>query len=189
MYRTIPADFVSIEEMTSYESGNLSINYSIVESPFGKVFIASTHKGVCIMEFSDVEEESCRRLQSGFPNAVIIEKSDAFQLAALSVFDKDMYGQKEIRLHLKGTDFQLKVWDALLHIPFGKTVSYADIASYIGNSKACRAVGSAIGDNPVALIIPCHRVIRSDGKTGNYRWGTDLKIAIIRWESSFCFKF
>ena len=90
----------------------------------------------------------------------------------------------QIKLHLKGTEFQLKVWEALLKIPFGQLSTYSSIAGMINNPGAARAVGTAIGDNPVAFLIPCHRVIKSTGLIGDYHWGSVRKTAIIGWESA-----
>lgn len=180
--------FVSIEGMTPGEFKNggeeLSINFSFAESPFGEIFIASTHKGICCLEFSSDHEESLKNLSAKFPNAKFCQIVDSFQQNALFIFTQDWTKLKEIKLHLKGTEFQLKVWNALLHIPVGGLTTYGEIATKIKNDKAYRAVGSAIGDNPVAFIIPCHRVIRSTGDFGNYHWGIDRKTAIVGWEAA-----
>ena len=102
----------------------------------------------------------------------------------LSLFQRDWNNAEKIKLHLKGTDFQLKVWQALLQIPSGRLSTYGTMAAQLGNPKAARAVGTAIGDNPVAYIIPCHRVIQSGGQPGGYHWGISRKNAIIGWESA-----
>src|SRR6185437_1351105 len=99
-------------------------------------------------------------------------------------FSGNWQDMQKIKLHLKGTAFQLKVWEALLKIPAGKLSTYASIANTIKHPKAARAVGSAVGDNPIAYLIPCHRVIRSTGIIGDYHWGSTRKTAIIGWESS-----
>ncbi len=104
--------------------------------------------------------------------------------AALAALDRDWSSPAEIRLHLHATPFQLKVWEALLRIPTGRLASYGDVAAAIGRSGASRAVGTAIGANPVAWLIPCHRVIRQSGATGGYMWGPARKQAIIGWESA-----
>ena len=109
---------------------------------------------------------------------------DELQQNALFIFTQDWNRLKEIKLHLKGTDFQIKVWNALLKIPAGSLATYADVAARINNPKACRAVGTAIGENPVAFLIPCHRVIRSSGEFGNYHWGEVRKTAMIGWEAA-----
>ena len=180
--------FVNIEGMTpgEYKNGgeNLSINYSFAESPFGEIFVASTSKGICCMEFADNHEIAFDSLLQKFPNATFSQIVDKIQQNALFIFTQDWSKLKEIKLHLKGTDFQLKVWDALLKIPMGGLTTYGDIATEINNPKACRAVGTAIGENPVAFLIPCHRVIRSSGALGNYHWGEIRKTAIIGWEAA-----
>ncbi|KUJ52788.1 bifunctional helix-turn-helix domain-containing protein/methylated-DNA--[protein]-cysteine S-methyltransferase [Chryseobacterium sp. JAH] len=180
--------FVNIEGMSpaEYKNGgkHLNINYSFYKSPFGEIIIASTYKGICYMAFTENKENGFGDLESKFPNASFSEKQDGFQGNALSIFTKDWSKLNTIKLHLKGTDFQLKVWESLLTIPMGKLSTYGNLADKIGNPKASRAVGTAIGSNPVAFLIPCHRVIQSSGKIGGYMWGSDRKQLIIGWESS-----
>lgn len=180
--------FVNIEGMSpaEYKNGgkNLNINYSFSESPFGEIMTASTGKGVCYMAFAENKENALRDLVNKFPNASFFEKQDEFQQNALSIFTKDWSELGAIKLHLKGTDFQLKVWESLLTIPMGKLSTYGNLAKEIGSPKASRAVGTAIGSNPVAFLIPCHRVIQSTGKIGGYMWGSDRKQMMIGWESS-----
>lgn len=180
--------FVNIEGMSpaEYKNGgkNLRINYSFSESPFGKIISASTEKGICYMAFEENKENALRDLHHKFPNASFFEKYDEFQKNALSIFNKDWSKLNTIKLHLKGTDFQLKVWESLLKIPLGKLSTYGNLANEIGSPKASRAVGTAIGSNPVAFLIPCHRVIQSSGKIGGYMWGSDRKQMIIGWESA-----
>ena len=182
--------FVNIEGMTpgEYKNGgaNLSINYGFVESPFGDIIVAATPKGICYMAFAENKKVAFSILQEKFPNARYLQIIDAIQQNAISIFTRDWSKLSEIRLHLKGTDFQLKVWETLLKIPMGRLTSYGDIASKLNNPNASRAVGTAIGDNPVAFLIPCHRVIRSSGELGGYHWGLTRKSAIIGWEASFC---
>jgi len=180
--------FVTIEGMTpgEFRNGgeNLRINYRFANSPFGKIIVASTAKGVCHMSFGEDESKALADLRFGFPNARIRRIDDDSQRAALSIFRKDWECLKSVRLHLKGTAFQLKVWEALLTIPMGDLSTYGDVAGKIGKPGASRAVGTAIGGNPVAFLIPCHRVIRSGGSLGHYRWGSTRKSAIIGWEAS-----
>lgn len=180
--------FVNIEGMSpaEYKNGgkNLKINYSFSEIPFGEIITASTEKGVCFMAFTENKENALRDLVNKFPNASFFEKQDEFQKNALSIFTKDWSELGAIKLHLKGTDFQLKVWESLLTIPMGKLSTYGNLAREIGSPKASRAVGTAIGSNPVAFLIPCHRVIQSTGKIGGYMWGSDRKKMMIGWESS-----
>ncbi|MDN3707400.1 methylated-DNA--[protein]-cysteine S-methyltransferase [Myroides ceti] len=179
--------FINIEGMTpaEYKNGgkNLIINYSYSETQFGKLLIASTTKGICYMAFEDKTKEAFTTLQKNFPNATFRLRTDSLQQNALAFFQKDINGFSEIKLHLKGTDFQLKVWESLLKIPEGNLSTYGVLAEKIGHSKASRAVGTAIGKNPVAYLIPCHRVIQSSGKFGGYMWGTTRKTAIIGCEA------
>lgn len=180
--------FVSIEGMTPGEFKNggkaLTINYCFAESPFGKIIVASTHKGVCHIHFDENEDRAFQELQSRFPAASYHQITDHFHQQALIVFREDWKHLDQIKLHLTGTAFQLKVWESLLKIPKGKLYTYGDIAHNIGNPKSSRAVGNAIGNNPVAFLIPCHRVIQSSGNIGGYLWGSNKKTAIIGWESA-----
>lgn len=180
--------FVNIEGMTpaEYKNGgkNLEINFSFAESPFGRIIVASTNKGVCFMAFAENEEIGLEDLKHKFPNATFSRKLDLLQQNALFIFKNDWSQLSEIKLHLKGTDFQLKVWETLLKIPMGQLSTYGSIAQKINKPNASRAVGTAIGSNPVAFLIPCHRVIQSSGTFGGYMWGNTRKTAIIGWESA-----
>lgn len=178
--------FINIEGMTpaEYKNGgeNLSINYSFANSNFGEMLVGSTEKGICHLAFSDDEGQALFQLNQRFPNAAFKQQIDGFQQNALLVFTHDWSKLNEIKLHLKGTDFQLKVWETLIKIPSGKLSTYGQIAEHLENPNASRAVGTAIGSNPVAYLIPCHRVIQSTGNFGQYHWGSDRKSAIIGWE-------
>ncbi len=180
--------FVKIEGMTPGEyknkGENLSINYSFSGSEFGDILVASTHKGICYMGFSDDKEIAFSELQIRFPKASFIQQTDEIQQNALQIYTQDWSKIDKIKLHLKGTDFQLKVWEALLKIPIGNLATYGNIANAIQKPNASRAVGTAIGNNPIAFLIPCHRVIQSTGVFGGYMWGTTRKTAIIGWEAS-----
>ena len=181
--------FINIEGMTpgEYKNGGLAlnINYSFADTPFGKIIAASTDKGVCHMAFVDEgERRAFDHLRSIFPNAKYVLSPDTKQQHALSVFDRDWNRLEEIKLHLKGTEFQLKVWETLLKIPAGGLATYAYLATKSGYNGACRAVGTAVGKNPVAFLIPCHRVIKATGEPGNYHWGKMRKNAIIGWEAA-----
>lgn len=180
--------FINIEGMTpaEYKNGGkaLSINYSFAESPFGHIIVASTTKGICYMAFADNEEEAFAQLHQHFPYAQFKQMVDLIQQHALYIFTQDWKKLGQIKLHLKGTDFQLKVWQALLKIPVGQLSTYGAVAHQIEQPKASRAVGTAIGSNPVAFLIPCHRVIQSTGAIGGYMWGSTRKTAIIGWEGA-----
>lgn len=180
--------FVTIEGMTpgEYKNGgsSLIINYSFAETPFGEIIVAATNKGICHMAFSENNVLAFEELQAIFPNAIFNQKVDKFQQDALFIFRNDWTNLNEIKLHLKGTKFQLKVWEALLSIPYGNLSTYGEIAEAIQHPKASRAVGTAIGNNPIAYLIPCHRVIQKSGKFGGYHWSPTRKKAIIGWEAS-----
>ncbi len=183
--------FISIEGMTpgEYKNGGeqLHINYSYAESPFGNIIVASTAKGICHLAFADDEKLALEELKRIFPKASFRQVVDTIQQNALFIFTQDWKNLAAIKLHLKGTAFQLKVWETLLKIPLGGLSTYSSIAAAAGNEKASRAVGTAVGDNPVAFLIPCHRVIKSSGSIGQYHWGSNRKTAIIGWESAKVF--
>jgi AraC family transcriptional regulator of adaptative response/methylated-DNA-[protein]-cysteine methyltransferase len=139
------------------------------------------------MAFGEDDKMMLDALRSRFSNALIREGKDEFQQSALSIFHRGDHSLQKIKLHLKGTDFQLKVWESLLQIPMGGLSTYGNIAQNIGKPNAARAVGTAIGSNPIAFLIPCHRVIQSSGIFGGYMWGPDRKAAIIGWEAAQTF--
>lgn len=181
--------FIKVEGMTpgEYRNGGamLHINYSFADTPFGKVIVASTAKGICHMAFVDeCEEKALEQLKISFPNAVFNQLVDRIQQNALFIFTQDWSRLDEIKLHLKGTDFQIKVWETLLKVPPGGLTTYASLAKKAGSENAYRAVGTAVGSNPVAFLIPCHRVIKSTGEIGQYHWGSTRKNAIIGWEAA-----
>lgn len=173
-----------IERMTESEYRNLNIDYGFYDTSVGRMLIASTSRGICCIEFADDRNEAFRLLCKRFANSFQQMRHTEFHDLALRFFSKDgQLSSDEIVLHLYGTDFQIKVWRALLEIPFGKTFTYSEIAMAINNPRALRAVGTAIGRNPVAVIIPCHRVLRSDGGIGGYYWGIEKKEMLLKWEN------
>ena len=180
--------FISIEGMTpgEYKNGgeNLSIHYSFAESPFGNILAASTPKGICHMAFAEDEREALDALQKKFPKAAYRQIADLAQQNVLYIFTHDWSKLNQIKLHLRGTEFQLKVWETLLKIPAGQLTTYGSIAKQMRAPNASRAVGTAIGDNPAAFLIPCHRIIQSTGVFGQYHWGSTRKTAMIGWEAA-----
>jgi AraC family transcriptional regulator of adaptative response/methylated-DNA-[protein]-cysteine methyltransferase len=180
--------FVSIEAMTPGEFKNggedLVIDYAFAETPFGEIIIAATPKGICKIDFTENHTGAVEDLKKIWPKAFVKENKNAHHSPVMKFFQQDWNNLPQIKLHLKATPFQLKVWEALLRIPAGELSTYASIASYINVPKAFRAVGTAIGDNPVAYLIPCHRVIRSTGIIGEYHWGNIRKTSMIGWEQS-----
>ncbi|MGV3765106.1 MAG: methylated-DNA--[protein]-cysteine S-methyltransferase [Chitinophagaceae bacterium] len=177
--------FIHIEGMTpgEYKNGGaaLSIQYAFAATQFGPVIVASTSRGVCYMAFYAEETIALEELKQKFPGATFSRTTDTYQQEALKVFSG---APAQVKLHLKGTPFQLKVWEALLKIPPGQLSSYSLLAQQIAHTKASRAVGSAVGDNPVAYIIPCHRVIQASGIIGQYHWGSVRKASMIGWEAA-----
>lgn len=180
--------FITIEGMTpgEYKNGgkDLTIHYSHAQSPFGDILIASTPKGICHLSFTEANDKDIRPLKIAFPHATFIQKTDFLQQDALTIFTNDWNNLPKIKLHLKGTPFQLKVWRSLLQIPFAGIGTYSSVAGQILQPAASRAVGSAVGDNPVAFLIPCHRVLKATGMIGEYHWGSNRKAAILGWEAA-----
>lgn len=178
--------FVTIEGMTpgEYKNGgeNLVINYSWTENIFGKMLVASTQKGICYLAFGNSIDKPLNELKALFPKAILTEKFDSLQNVVMRFFRQDWDNTEMIKLHLKGTPFQLKVWETLLQIPEGALSTYGRIAEEINNPRANRAVGTAVGNNPISYIIPCHRVIRASGVLGEYHWGAERKKAMIGLE-------
>lgn len=180
--------FIGIEGMTpgEYKNGGeaLDIHYSFAETPFGDIIIATTYKGVCHLAFVEDEKKGIESLANNFPRASLIQKTDLIQQDALRFFSGDLSDLKKLKLHLKATPFQIKVWQSLLRIPLGCVSTYGAIAENIESPRASRAVGTAIGSNPVAFLIPCHRVIRSTGIIGEYHWGSNRKASMLGWEAA-----
>ncbi|WP_309387749.1 bifunctional transcriptional activator/DNA repair enzyme AdaA [Cerasicoccus frondis] len=180
--------FVRIEGMTpgEYKNGgeNLIFRYEFAQSPFGQVILASTSKGLSHLAFVDSPNEGLDWIRGAFPRAKLHEGGSLHHEAALRIFHSDWSQIERIKLHLKGTPFQLKVWQGLLQIPLGRLETYGGLSEAIGDAKASRAVGTAVGANPISYLIPCHRVIRATGETGGYRWGPDRKKLLIAWEQA-----
>jgi AraC family transcriptional regulator of adaptative response/methylated-DNA-[protein]-cysteine methyltransferase len=159
------------------EEENLTISYSFAATRFGKVLIAATTTGVCYLAFADEDEKTAlATLQSMFPDAIYGNVKDDLQQEALHAFEDESVS---FTLHVKCTPFQLNIWKKLIAVPAGEVLSYAQLA---GSTKLARAVGTAVAANPVAYLIPCHRIIKSNGEVGNYHWGSERKAAIIKWE-------
>ncbi len=162
---------------------NLNINHGFYDCPFGLAHIATTEKGICWLAFIDntSKDSSIEDLLNQWPSAQFKQDHTMHRALVASLFS--LSENKPLFLHIKGTNFQLKVWEALLNVPLGQCASYQTIASSIDKPKASRAVGSAIGKNPIAWLIPCHRVIRATGVIGHYRWGEQRKKALLGWEA------
>ena len=162
----------------------MTITYAIVDSPLGRLLVGTTERGVCLVCLGDSDEPLEARLRSEYPNAIVQRQQDE-QGDALEHILKFLEGREprlDLPVDLQATAFQWQVWEALRRIPLGETRSYSEIAAEIGNPKASRAVAQACANNPAALIIPCHRVVRSDGESGGYRWGPERKEALLARE-------
>jgi AraC family transcriptional regulator, regulatory protein of adaptative response / methylated-DNA-[protein]-cysteine methyltransferase len=161
----------------------MDIKYGFHESPFGEAMIATTDRGLCALAFVQHEdrEHLLDELRARWPAAEITESNSATQNYARMIFG-DSAG--DITLFVKGTNFQIRVWEALLRVPSGRAVTYEDIAFSIGQPTAVRAVGAAVGRNPIAYLIPCHRVLRKSGVFGEYHWGSTRKKALLVYESA-----
>jgi AraC family transcriptional regulator of adaptative response/methylated-DNA-[protein]-cysteine methyltransferase len=181
--------FVTTEAVTpgEYKSGGagLTIRYGLHDTPFGKALIGTTERGICHLGFVGKSEgDAVDMLVSSWPEAKMIEDFRATVSLVEPIFDLGQRGNTPLRIHLRGTNFQLKVWEALLRIPPGAVTSYEGLATQAGCPRASRAVGTALGRNPIAVLIPCHRVIRKLGEFGNYRYGTSRKKALLGWEAA-----
>lgn len=180
--------FVNIEAVTPHEFRNagagLTIQYGYHDTPFGKCFIAVTSRGVCGLSFVEAGEEQAalEHFRQRWAFATIVPGQEATAAYIQQIFPEGSLSAGKLHLLVQGTNFQVKVWQALLQIPPGAVSTYRQIARSIGHPNASRAVGTAIGNNPVAWLIPCHRVIRQEGIPGEYHWGAVRKKAIIGWE-------
>ena len=183
--------FVTCEAVTPGEYKNkgdgMEITFGFHPSPFGKCLLAITQRGICGLRFvQDVNEESLVSwLKSKWQNASLKWEPDRMQPLVEQIFNFTFdHEPAPLHLYVKGTNFQIKVWEALLRIPLGKAVTYEDIARHIGLPRAARAVGNAVGQNPIPFLIPCHRVIRKLGDFGNYGEGPARKKAMLGWEAA-----
>ncbi len=182
--------FVAVEAVTPGEfkdaGAGLSIRYGFQDSRFGECMLAATDRGICRLAFSADSDRGhlVTELGRAWPGASLQEDALGTRALARRVFAGPGSEHSPLTLVLRGTNFQLKVWEALLRIPPGALASYSDVARSIGRPHAQRAVGTAVGQNPIAYLIPCHRVIRSTGAFGSYRWGATRKKAIVGWEAA-----
>ncbi|MDQ6482484.1 methylated-DNA--[protein]-cysteine S-methyltransferase [Dyadobacter sp. LHD-138] len=182
--------FTGIEAVTpqEYKTGGkgLQIHYGFHSTPFGECFIAVTERGICAMAFVDEQTKDHQLILLGkkWHFASIEANQVVTENYVNRIFAPHLSSLDRLPLLVQGTNFQLKVWEALLTIPQGAVTTYQQIANSIGNPKAVRAVGTAVGDNPIAFLIPCHRVIRKEGILGEYRWGSLRKKALIGWEAA-----
>jgi AraC family transcriptional regulator of adaptative response/methylated-DNA-[protein]-cysteine methyltransferase len=178
---------VSVEAMTPGEvkarGKGMTIKWGIQGTPFGKALVAVTPRGICGLSFAENPKKVLAEFKIQWPQAKWIENSTGTLKIIHQLFGTGAR-KREVKVLLKGTEFQIKVWEALLKIPAGFVQSYQDVAQAIQKPKASRAVGTAVGQNAVAYLIPCHRVIRETGILGDYRWGSSRKKAMLGWEAA-----
>ncbi|MEG4498862.1 methylated-DNA--[protein]-cysteine S-methyltransferase [Microcoleus sp. F10-C6] len=183
--------FVNLEAMSPGEfkagGAGLQIRYGIHDTPFGTSLIATTARGICNLYFLETTDEqtAAQRLQLTWKKAEIIRDEQTTQSLRDLIFNSETLSeQKPLTLLVKGTNFQIQVWRALLQLPFGAIATYQTIAQMVARPTAARAVGNAIGKNAIGYLIPCHRVIRESGELGGYGWGVERKIVMLGWEAS-----
>lgn len=182
--------FTTLEAVTPQEyklhGSGIQIEYGFHKTPFGNCLIGVTERGICWLSFICLDEDGRHELENmkeHWHNSVFHQNQNLTIEFVDNIFNrKDAKTQSKLHLFVKGTNFQIKVWEALLRIPMGDVTTYQDIAERISNPKAMQAVGSAVGSNHIAYLIPCHRVIRKDGILGEYRWEATRKKSIIGWE-------
>ena len=182
--------FVHLEAVTPGEyrlkGAGLRIEYAVHDTPFGKAFIARTSRGICnfsFLENGDIDAH-VTDLHKTWPHALVYEDRQTTLAPIKALFGGEKKSNRPLSLHVSGTNFQVSVWKALLQVPPATVASYSQVATAIGHPRSARAVGLAVGANPVALLIPCHRVIQQSGKLGGYHWGETRKQAIHAWESA-----
>ena len=181
--------FVQLEAMTPGEFKRLGegvmIEYGIGDTPFGPAFLGITGRGICSFEFVDGKlQPHLARLKSVWPHATLSESNRKIASTLKGLFGRESRPDRPVPVLVRGTNFQVNVWKALLRIPCGSMRSYGQLAAAIGAPRAARAVGTALGDNPVAYLIPCHRVIQQSGAIGEYHWGRVRKQALLAWEAA-----
>ena len=185
--------FVSHEAMTPGDykrrGDGLEMAYGFHASPFGEALLISTKRGVAGLAFVDEDkgqsrEEALADMMRRWPKGRFVAAPDRTAAHARQIFSPAAWRKdRPVRLIMIGTDFEIRVWETLLKIPMGRAVSYSDIAQHLGAPSASRAVGSAVGRNPISFVVPCHRVLRGDGSLGGYHWGLTRKRALIGWET------
>ncbi|MGH2623609.1 MAG: methylated-DNA--[protein]-cysteine S-methyltransferase [Sphingobacterium sp.] len=173
-------EHIVIERMESSLTSNMAINYQVADTLLGEIMLASTNKGICYAGFTNGDPDaSLQDLQRRFSKAIFIKKTAVFQQEALARFNRPQEENLPLHLHLQGTEFQISIWRKLLKIPYGGLTTYAQLG---GNTKIARAVGGAVGDNPICYLIPCHRVVRSSGRFYGYFWGNEQKKKLLAME-------
>ncbi len=181
--------FLRWEAMTPGEYArkgkDLTIEWDWFDSPFGEVLAMGTDRGLCGLAFAAEQgrDRTLADMRGRWPAAVYRQSPDRIAPWVEAAFTHGP-GEREVKLHMIGAPFQIKVWEALLAVPSGHVTTYSEIAKGIGNTKAVRAVGTAVGRNPISWLIPCHRALRRDGELGGYHWGLPVKRAMLAYESA-----
>ena len=182
--------FTTLEAVTPQEykqhGAGIRIEYGIHETLFGTCLIGVTERGICWLSFLYTDEDprmEIGKMKEHWHNSMFHQDQELTSAFIDKIFDAAKSNREKLHVFVKGTNFQLKVWEALLKIPMGEVTTYQNIASSIQSPKAMQAVGSAVGSNHIAYLIPCHRVIRKDGVLGEYRWSSARKKSIIGWEA------
>jgi len=160
---------------------NCCIYYGYTTSPFGTCFIATINNNICLLQFPGKEDNPLDELKKRWKNAMLVEDITHIEKIAYTIFKQP--STRKISVQVQGTPFQLNVWQTLMEVPFACLLSYEELAIRSGHRKAIRAVASAVARNPIAYLIPCHRIIRKNGEMGNYRWGKEIKKSILDWEN------
>jgi AraC family transcriptional regulator, regulatory protein of adaptative response / methylated-DNA-[protein]-cysteine methyltransferase len=164
----------------------LNIEYGFHDCPFGRALILITSEGLAGLAFADhgKEKSALADMTSRWPEATYVENQQVTAAYAKRIFELESWKPDQpLRIVFIGSDFEIRVWETILRIPFGRASTYSDIASHIGKPKAARAVGSAVGKNPISFVVPCHRVLEKSGGLGGYHWGLTRKRAILGWEA------
>ena len=182
--------FVTHEAMSPGEwktgGGGMTLRFGFHPSPFGTAIVIATDRGLAGLAFADPgdEQTAFADMKRRWPNATFVEDTDGTTALAQRVFDTRLWrADQPLRVVLIGTDFEVRVWETLLKVPMGRAVSYSDIASKINSPKASRAVGAAVGRNPVSFVVPCHRALGKSGALTGYHWGITRKQAMLGWEA------
>ncbi|MBH8555165.1 methylated-DNA--[protein]-cysteine S-methyltransferase [Nostocaceae cyanobacterium CENA357] len=182
--------FVKLEAMSpgEFKAGGvgLQIGYGIHQTPFGECLIATTSRGICNLHFLNTTSKDAAKhtLRSEWSNGDIIHDQQTTKEICDRIFEPVASHSKPLVLFVKGTNFQIQVWRALLRVPFAGITTYQGLAEAMGRPTAARAIGNALGSNPVGYLIPCHRVIRESGELGGFRWGLERKTVLLGWEAS-----
>ena len=179
--------FVTHEALTpgDYRRDDLTLRYGFHHSPFGEAIVIAAPRGMAGLGFVDEDREAALAdMARRWPRAHLVRDDEATATYARRVFDPSFWRpDAPLRIVMIGTDFEVRVWETLLHVPMGRATTYSDIARRIGKPKAARAVGAAVGRNPISFVVPCHRVLGRSGALTGYHWGLARKQAIIGWEA------